>query len=563
MRTTTARIAAIVLAATLLAAACSSSDTGTEGTTPGTADPSPSTTAGAEPGATAPPAPSGLGPVSFTDVTEAAGLSFVYATPFDEEQYTSLMATAKMRGGGTVADFNRDGWQDIFLVGGGLEDDVLFLNRGDGTFEDITERAGLLGDRHLGSSATVGDFDADGWIDLFVTSHGEPDAPQPGYHRLYRNNGDLTFTEMAQQAGVTTTSATDADGFGSVFADYDLDGDLDLFVAGWVKNSAGNRLFRNNGDSTFTDVTDEANIVDDGIRGFSPCLVDTDGDRYPELLLVADFGTSRYFVNNGDGTFSEFTQLSSTGQEWSGMGTAVGDVDNDGMIDWYATAIFDNTGAGRGLGNMLYLNQGNHEFDEVGAAAGVDDGGWGWGAITVDLDHDGWLDIVETNGWHFEDYPTYTNTMARLWISNGDGTYTDWAADAGFNHTLMGLGMMNLDYDNDGDQDIAITAANDEFRLYRNEHSGSGSWLRVALDPAGTAGIPPDGIGSRVWATVGDQTYLRYVGGCANYLTLSELPAHFGLGEAEMVDELRIEWPNGTETVLADVVVNQTITVTP
>ena len=148
----------------------------------------------------------------------------------------------------------------------------------------------------------------------------------------------------------------------------------------------------------------------------------------------------------------------------------------------------------------------------------------------------------------------------------GDGTFDEVAAAAGLDHTMMGLGMMQFDFDNDGDQDIAITAANDdEFRLYRNDFADSArSWLRVVLDTEGAAGIAPNGIGSRVWATVdGDRTYLRYVGGCANYLTQSELTAHFGLGEASSVDELRIEWPDGSVTRLTDVAVNQTITVSP
>ena len=553
-------IAMAVLA--MVAAACDSATDPTVAPTPATSDNSPTS-------ATDAPSPTGSADargLAFSDVTDAVGLTFTYATPFSLENYTSLMDTAKMRGGATVGDFNNDGWGDLFILGGGLEADALFLNRRDGTFEEIGEEAGVVGPFHLGSSATAGDFDGDGWLDLFVASHGPPDDPQPGYHRLYRNNGDLTFTEMATAAGVTTTSLETADGFGAVFGDYDLDGDLDLFVAGWVEDSKGNRMFRNNGNSTFTDVTAELGIVDDGIRGFSPCLVDTDGDRYPEVLLVADFGTSRYFVNDGGTGFRELTQDAGAGKEWSGMGTAVGDIDNDGMIDWYATAIYDDSAEGRGNGNKLYRNLGGHNFEEVAAQGGVDDGGWGWGAVAVDLDLDGWLDLVETNGWHFPEFEVYTDEMAKVFLSNGDGTFDEVAAAAGLDHTMVGLGMMQFDFDNDGDQDIAITAANDdEFRLYRNDFADSArSWLRVVLDTEGAAGIAPNGIGSRVWATVdGDRTYLRYVGGCANYLTQSELTAHFGLGEASSVDELRIEWPDGSVTRLTDVAVNQTITVSP
>ncbi len=560
------RTMATAAAVLLLAAACSGASTDDPPNTI-VRDPVAPTTAPAEV-TTAPSSvttvaatgwldPSGA-TVLFRDATAAAGLEFAHSTPYSEEDYTTAMTAARMIGGATAGDFNGDGWQDLFVIGGGLGDDALFLNQGDGTFTDVAAQAGLVGDRHLGAGASVGDYDGDGDLDLFVTSHGPPDDPQPGHHRLYRNNGDMTFTDVAAEAGVQTTAEDIADGFGSVFADYDLDGDLDLFVAGWEKEANGDRLFRNDGDGTFTDVTAEVGIVDDGIRGFSPCVLDTDGDRYPELLLVADFGTSRYWINNGDGTFDEFTDRSDTGQEWSGMGATTGDFNNDGLLDWYATAIFDDADVGRGDGNKLYLNQGEHQWVEVAADAGVADGGWGWGTVAVDLNQDGLLDLVETNGWNF---PEYTNEMAKVWIAEGDGTFAEVAGESGLHHTLAGLGMLNFDYDGDGDQDIAITSPNDEFKLYRNDTTGGGSWLRVFLETT-TPGLPPDGIGAKVVATVGDRSYYRWVGGCSNYLTNSELSAHFGLGDATSVDELRVEWPNGEVTSLSPVDVNQTITVT-
>ncbi len=557
--------AAAVLAALLVMTACSSTAEPEGTAAPGTEAPSDDavTATTAAPATTLPPAP-GVRGLRFSDQTVAAGLAYSYLTPFSEENYTPVMDTAKMRNGAAVIDYDNDGWQDLFLNGGGLEPDRLLRNAGDGTFTDVTDAAGVAGEPHLGSAAAAGDYDGDGWIDLFVASHGPPDDPQPGYHRLWKNNGDGTFTDVAAEAGVTTTSADTHDGFGSVFADYDLDGDLDLFVAGWQKDSKGNRMFRNGGDGTFTDVTTEIGIVDDGIRGFSPCLVDTDGDRYPELVLVADFGTSRYFINEG-GTFVERDQRGDSGEElWAGMGTAMGDVNNDGMLDWYATAIYDDSGDGRGDGNKLYYNLGEHSWQNEAAAAGVADGGWGWGALTVDLDLDGWLDIVEVNGWHFSGFEVYTNEMAKVFLSNGaDGTFDEVAMDTGFRHDLMGLGLINLDYDNDGDQDIAVTAGNDAFKFYRNDQDAGHHWLRVFLDEQGAPGIAPDGIGSRVWVEAGGQRYLRYVGGCANYLGTPEPSAHFGLGDATAIDRLEVEWPDGTITVLEDVGVDQTITVSP
>ena len=500
--------------------------------------------------------PIDLDGLHFTNQTAAADVSITHATALGRKEDGSMMMV-----GAAAGDFNNDGWLDLFAIGGGLQFDALFINQGDGTFTDIAQTAGLS-ELHVGSGAAVGDYNGDGWQDIYVTSFGPLEAIGPGQNRLYRNNGDLTFTDVAVEAGVNLTSLEMADGLGASFGDYDLDGDLDLFVAGWRKNSHGNRLFRNNGDGTFGDVTDVAGIVDEGIRGFSPCFADMDDDRLPELLLVADFGTSQYYVNNADGTFTEHTSESSVGLEWSGMGSTVGDFDNDGRLDWYTTAIYDDEPSGRGDGNKLYLNQGGQRFIERAKAAGVDDGGWGWGAIAVDLNHDGWLDLVETNGW--EDLKPYKDELSKLWISNGDGTFTEVAQPAGFNHVLDGRGLLYFDYDNDGDQDIVVTAVNGELQLFRNNLARSdANWFRVFLDTSAAPGLAPDGIGARVSVRVGDQVYYRHILACPHYLTQSELSAHFGLGRASIIDELRVEWADGSVTTRTNVAINQTITVAP
>ncbi|MCB0207990.1 MAG: CRTAC1 family protein [Anaerolineae bacterium] len=466
---------------------------------------------------------------------------------------------ATMMGGAAAGDFNNDGWQDLFAIGGGLESDGLFINQGNGTFENRAESAGLA-ELHVGSGVAVGDYNGDGWLDIYVTSFGPLGFMGPGQNRLYRNNGDLTFTDVAKEAGVNQTSPTMADGFGAAFGDYDVDGDLDLFVTGWRKDSLGNRLFQNNGDGTFDDVTAQAGIVDNGIRGFSPCFADMNGDRQPELLLVADFGTSRYFVNKGDGSFTEAGKQLGAGLEWSGMGSTVGDFNNDGRLDWYATAIFDNDYSGRGDGNKLYFNQGER-FVEAAATTGVSDGGWGWGAIAVDLNHDGLLDLVETNGW--EDLPSYRNEPSKLWLNHGT-MFEEVAQATGFDHALDGRGLFNFDYDNDGDQDMVVTTLNSSLFLYRNDLNGSGTnWLRVFLDTSTNPHLAPNGFGSRIRATVGDKTYYRDIVGCDNYLSQSELSAHFGLGDASTIDELRVEWADGSVTTRTDVGVNQTLIITP
>ncbi len=520
--------------------------------------------------------------IAFTDVTAAAGLTHYHDSPVVEilniipeeaPPSASSMDLSMMTAGAAAGDFNNDGWMDLFALGGGLQPDALYINNQDGTFSEQAE-SWQVAALHVGSGATAGDYNGDGWLDLFITSFGDPVNPSAGQHRLYRNNGDGTFTDVAAEAGVNRVSPDYLDGFGATFGDYDLDGDLDLYVAGWLGDrrwyipAQGNRLFRNNGDGTFTDVSEDAGVLVSESHGFTPCFADMDGDRFPELLLTADYASSRYFVNNGDGTFTDTTDASGTNYASNGMGAAIADFNNDGYLDWYETSIYDEVvtetrdGSKRD-GNELYYNQGNHVFTISAKESGVDDGAWGWGTVAVDMNHDGWVDIVETNGWPEDRLDgRFYGVLSRLWINNADHSFTETALDAGFDHDLDGRGLLYLDYDNDGDQDLVVTAHRDSLRLYRNDLAGpSANWLRLFLDTRADPTLAPHGFGARVIATVDGQQYHRYLDGCAGYLTQSELSLHFGLGDAETVDELRVEWTNGAVTTLTDVAVNETITV--
>ncbi|MCZ6603017.1 MAG: VCBS repeat-containing protein, partial [Planctomycetota bacterium] len=222
-------------------------------------------------------------------------------------------------------------------------------------------------------------------------------------------------------------------GAGVALLDYDLDGDLDLCVVSYWGEHQGNRLFRNNGDETFTDVTDVAlgmGVFE--VWGFQPAFVDMNGDRYPELLISADYETSRYLVNNADGTFTDMTVASGTGLDDNGMGQAVGDFDNDGLLDWYVSSIHQLIPPpGHNSGNMLYVAQGSHCYVESSVATGTNDGGWGWGTVTVDLDNDTWLDIVEVKGRPAKG-GEWINEPGKLFHNDGDGTFTEMAAATGF-----------------------------------------------------------------------------------------------------------------------------------
>jgi hypothetical protein len=490
----------------------------------------------------------------FTNQSTAAGVAVVHdASGFNNVQYS---------GGGTAGDFNGDGWQDFFMFSGGdlNQPDYLFINNGDGTFTNQSAAWGITG-AHKGKGSAVADYDDDGDLDLYVTSAGPAgQAAGPGHHKLWRNNGNGTFTQVASAAGVATTNPSVDDAWGATFGDYDRDGDLDLLVAGFQNGNNGTRLFSNDGDGTFTDVTAAVGFLAGvpSMAYFSPALVDMDGDWWPDILAVADFGSSRYFKSDGDGTFTEFSAAAGTAEEENGMGQCRGDFNNDGRLDWYVTSIyFPSIGW---TGNKLYLNGGGHHYTEHAASAGVNDGGYGWGALAVDFNHDGLVDIAETNGDNSSN-GAFANEQSYLWRNNGS-TFTEMAVSAGLIHNGKGRGMLNFDYDNDGDQDVLIFAYNQQLRLFRNEIAGPGTnWLRVFLDTSERAGLPPDGFGARVYATAGGVTQMRMVEGGNTYLGVCELSAHFGLGVWGAVQELRVEWPDGTVTVLNDLAANQTLTV--
>jgi hypothetical protein len=500
----------------------------------------------------------------FTEVALSAGIDFVH---------NSLGASSEvyfMSSGGVAGDFDKDGWPDLFVLGSGSRADALYINQGDGTFLDEAAAWGLAS-MHEGVGAAAGDYNNDGWLDIYVTSHSDnAGVTGPGQHRLYRNNGDGTFSDVAAAAGVNTTAVGRADGWSASFGDYDLDGDLDLAVAGWFEISGGNRLFRNDGDGTFTDVTDAADLgALIGANGFSPRFADMDGDRFPELIWTADFGSSLYFINDGDGTFTEATAAAGVGRESNGMGVTVADLNGDGLLDWYATSIdrqWNQTPRPGNAGNMLYLNQGNHVYAEVSDAAGVSAGWWGWGTSAIDVEHDGDLDLAETNGWY---YQPWEGRPACLFLASGNGSYVEKAAAAGFVHNDEGRGLLDIDYDRDGDQDVVIFSNLGRVYLYRNEVIGPQgvrpctNWLQVALETSCDASLAPHGVGARISITAGGRTQIREINAGTNFIAQSELIAHAGLKDAVLVDEVRVTWPDGSVTTRTGIAANQRLTIEP
>lgn len=482
----------------------------------------------------------------FVDVTSQCGLTFTHTM-------ASGHPMGPMVGGATVGDFNNDGWPDLFVLSGGTTPDKLFINAGNGTFSDQAVAWGLTS-LHYGSGACVGDYDRDGWMDLYVTSFGAVGNPGPGQNKLYRNNGNGTFSDVAAAAGVAHASRA-GDQFGACFGDYDRDGWLDLFVCSYGPGTKGNRLFRNNQNGTFSDVTREAGISAGDASGFVPTFADMDGDRWPELLLIADHGSSEYYVNNGDGTFTDSTATVQHLTEPNAMGLCIADADGDLDLDFYVSdAWYATIGVG---GNRLFLNQGGHNYLDLGQARGCHDDGWGWGVVDLDFDNDGWVDLGATNGW----FGQWAGYPSRMFHNLGAGYFQDVAAATGFVYSEQGRSILRLDFDRDGDEDVVLSASGGPLKAFRNDLSNGNAWLTVALDSSANPALAPHGYGARILVSAGGRTQVEYIDLGQTYLGCSDVNAHFGLGTAALVDELRVEWADGFSTVLRNVAVNQHLTV--
>jgi len=561
-------------------ATCTSTSTQTPRTPASTATPMPSQDATAT--ATDRPTCSAAAGPCFHDVTVAAGLDYVQGTsaalPLNAGYYT---------GGAAAGDYDNDGWVDLFVTR--LDSTpILFRNQGDGTFADVTALSGLDAFNLPFNGAAWADIDNDGDLDLYVTTFGEH---QERFY-LFINDGHGHFTEEAVARGAAIEGAGRRYGFSVSFGDYDRDGWLDIFVAEWNPSyppgrPSYTRLLHNRGSDApgfFTDVTTAAGVrMDDiptnagfhGAVAFAPRFVDLDNDGWPDLAIAADFGQSRLFWNNRDGTFTDGTVAAGVGTEENGMGSAIGDYDNDGALDWFVTSVFDplhtcDLGAcsWRGSGNRLYHNDGHRQFSDRTDANGVRDGSWGWGTAFFDYDNDGDLDLLMTNGVDFStilgdagvDLPFRTD-QTRLW-RNDRSHFTDVADQSGIIDTGPGKGVLTFDYDHDGDLDVFITNTAARPILYRNDGGNRNDWLRVNV--TGTVSNR-NGLGTRVTVQtiVGGEVQLRELDAGSHFLGQSEFTAHFGLGKGDTpIHEVRVVWPkSGAVQVFNEVARNTTLSV--
>jgi hypothetical protein len=526
------------------------------------------------------PDPAPPGDTRFVDATGTSGINYELAF--------SLPDTNAMRqitfGGAAAGDYDGDGDIDVFIVRGDAAPNLLYENVGDLTFVEVAAEAGLAYTRSTTENYAHGgpvfaDVDGDGDLDLFLGGlHGDPSL-------IFENNGDKTFTNVTAGSGIDGLSAEE--NISAAFGDYDLDGDLDLFVTHYnTERPQGDpgdteHLWRNDSDASgirFTSVSEQALISpsvltkhDGSVGGadwsYTPTFARINGDLYPDILVVADYGTTQVFMNNGDGTFTNVTSTNITDD--NGMGSAVGDYDDDGDLDWFVTSILQQPtqpGAPKPpgappSGNRLYRNQ-SGVFVDATEGAGVRDGGWGWAACMFDFENDGDLDIYHTNGWGFLDpRGVFREDASRAFVSDGAGHFENRAEALGLADTNNARGAVCADFDDDGDIDILQLheASGLAATLWKNDGSVN-NYLRVKLK-----GLPPntEGAGARIKARIGSITRMREVTIGNNYSSQNPTVQIIGLGSAAQVDELTIEWPDAATppTVLNDVAANQTLTV--
>ena len=519
--------------------------------------------------------------IQFVDVTQDAGIHWKHVDGRSGQKY--FMET--LGSGAAFFDYDGDGDPDLYFVNGAplpgyvsqeIPTNCLYQNNGDGTFTDVTEKAGV-GDTGYGHGCAVGDYNNDGKLDLYVTNYGT--------NRLYRNNGDGTFTEVAESAGVTEPRWSTS----CAFADYDRDGNLDLYVVNYIvfdldENpwcglkekgiraycepdnfiAQSDTLYRNNGDGTFTDVTKTAGIYNTTGKGLGIVWGDYDNDGALDIYVANDSTENLFYHNNRDGTFEEVgfmvgVALSEDGAAENGMGTAFGDWNNDGWLDLTVTNYALQT-------NTLYHNDADGFFTDATAmtkTAQLTYPYLGWATVFIDYDNDGYQDLFVANGHLHENLAeielegTYGQRNL-LFRNNHDNTFTEVSETLGPGMKLADVsrGATFADYDLDGDIDIVVTNSNTPPRLLRNDGGNRKNWLQVRLTATNGS---TDAIGTRVKITTGKLTQIREVRSGDGYLSQQDLTLHFGIRDYEQVDSIEVQWQNGTKQLIGSVPANQVL----
>jgi len=510
---------------------------------------------------------------TFHDVTEEAGIQFKHS--YGDYRLSNIVEGT---GAGVCCfDYDGDGYLDLYFLNGawteGVSDtrgrelrgklfNALYRNRGDGTFLEVTFLAGVE-DPSFGFGASSADFDADGFPDLYVLNYGK--------NRFYRNNGDGTFTDITEETGLGNPLWS----LSAVWFDADGDGDLDVYVANYLQYDAGkfrwyyaaagypgplsyhgqpDGLYQNNGDGTFSDITEEAGVFQPEGRAMSVTAVDLDGDGLLDIYVPNDAMENYFFRNLGKGKFREEAlewglAFGEGGQNVSSMGPSVGDIDRDGRLDLFIPDMSYS---------CLLVNRG-HIFEDRTAQSNLAliCGQYiSWGSVLFDMDNDMYLDLFVTTGdAHFE----FPDEDVLVW-NDGTGRFVDVANRCGeyFQHKRVGRGAAYVDYDNDGDLDIVVVNLNDFARLLRNDGGNRNNWLKVVPK---TYGGRCDALGALVIVESGGVRQVQCMIPVVGYLSQSDHRLHFGLGKESKADRVLIKWPNGPEAELTNIPANHLVEV--
>lgn len=517
----------------------------------------------------------------FEDVTHKAGILYRHHPRQFNNPYAAIMqGYARLGSAVAVADYDGDGFEDIFVTDSCATcKNHLYRNNGNFTFTDVAEQAGVAAgndDENASTAALWFDFNNDGKPDLLVVRFGRS--------ILYENLGNGKFRDVTAGSGLDRyMNAIKAIAF-----DYDNDGYPDLFFGSYFQpvnvfhpatsrffpesfenanNGGGVTVFHNNRNGTFTEVTDRVGIRTTGWT-LDMGHGDANNDGLEDLYVANDFGTDRFYINNGDGTFTDKTATAIGFDTKKGMNVDWGDYNNDGLLDIYVTNVYDDYMKECA---MLWQNLGDGTFTDVSSQVGTCDTGWGWGAKFVDYDNDGWLDLYVMNGWvsagkdnYVPDIfamilrPNVDLTDARNWppignksmsgyqrkrlFHNVDGVFKEEAGRYGLDSLKDGRGIAVADFDNDGRLDLFVTNADDEPNLYRNILPTGAHWVTFVLEGTKSNRFA---VGAQVRLTAGGRTYLQYVNGGNGFAAQSTMRVHFGLGALARIDSIEVRWPSG------------------
>lgn len=519
-------------------------------------------------------------PVRFRDVTATSKIDFVHQSGATPEKHM-----VETFGSGVAwIDYDNDGFPDLYFVNGAPgAANALYRNNKDGTFTDVTPQAGVAAAGDKGAYKTgvaVGDYDNNGYLDLYVTAFGP--------NSLYRNNGDGTFTDVTSAAGVAGGPTEWSTSTG--FFDFDQDGNLDLYVVNYLDvrkddnpycglrkagyrmychptmfDGVADRLFRNNGNGTFTDVSQPAGIANPSGKGLGVTFCDFDRDGDTDIYIANDMVRNFLYRNNGDGTFLDVAYgagvgFDLNGKPQAGMGVDCADVDGNGFPDIFVTNFSEEL-------NTLYQNGGDGIFEDVSETAGLGSGflPLGFGTKLFDFDNDGDLDIHVTNGHVIDNVklyqPNLTYTQKDLLYENLGGRFRDVSDQSGaaLQAERVGRGLAVADFDNDGYLDVAITTVGQRPVLLRNQGARKGNWILMRAQ--GKKGNS-FGLGATVQVEAAGKVQMREINNVASYLSSNDIRLHVGLGEAKIIQRVEVLWPSGTRQILKDIGVNQILVIT-